>query len=90
MIRIGCVLLPAVSVGMFMVWEKPVALVFVGAVAQGLMLPFLGIAALYFRYQRTDAPLRPGNMWTCCLWLSALGMFAAGVFSVLKELGILK
>jgi manganese transport protein len=42
----ACILLPAASTVVFIVFGAPVSLVFVGALAQGLMLPFLGCAAL--------------------------------------------
>jgi manganese transport protein len=85
MVRFLVILLPALSVGLFLVWEKPVTLVFVGAVAQGMMLPFLAGAALYFRHRRTEAALRPGGLWTVCLWLAALSMIAAGLYQVVQE-----
>jgi hypothetical protein len=85
MVRFLVILLPALSGGLFLVWEKPVTLVFVGAVAQGIMLPFLAGAALYFRHRRTEAALRPGGLWTVCLWVAALSMIAAGLYQVLQE-----
>ena len=89
MIKVGCVLLPAISVLAFLTMGTPVKLVFIGAVAQGLMLPFLAIAALYFRFKQTDAPLRPGNAWTAMLWFAAVAMIAAGAYQCLSKLGIL-
>jgi Mn2+/Fe2+ NRAMP family transporter len=86
MVRLLVVLLPALSVVLFLLWEKPVTLVFVGAVAQGMMLPFLAGAALYFRHRRTETALRPGAWWTVCLWLAALSMIAAGVYQVAQEI----
>jgi hypothetical protein len=85
MVRLLVILLPALSVALFLLWEKPVSLVFVGAVGQGLMLPFLGGAALYFRYKRTEPALAPGWLWTFCLWIAALSMAAAGVYQVAQE-----
>jgi len=89
MIKVGCVLLPAISVLAFVTMGEPVKLVFIGAIAQGLMLPFLAIAALYFRHRRTDGELRPGKSWTVCLWIAAIGMIAAGVYQILGKLGLL-
>lgn len=88
MIKVGCVLLPAISVLAFVTMGEPVKLVFIGAIAQGLMLPFLAIAALYFRHRRTDSGLRPGGAWTICLWIAAVGMIAAGVYQILGKLGV--
>ncbi len=48
-----------------------------------LQLPFLGLAALYFRYRRTDPALRPGMVWSFCLWFAAVAMAAVGGYQVL-------
>lgn len=64
----------------------PVSLVTVGAVAQGIMLPFLGLAAVYFRHARVPAALRPGRAWTLFLWISFLAMTAVGVYQAGKTL----
>ena len=85
-VKLWVILLPVISVGLFMLWEKPVTLVFVGAVGQGIMLPFLAGAALYFRYRRTPPELQPGMLWTVCLWISALSMAAAGIYQVVDKL----
>ncbi len=89
-IKLWVIILPAISVLVFMLWEKPVTLVFVGAIGQGIMLPFLAGAALYFRYKRTPPELQPGMTWTVCLWVSALSMAAAGIWQVVSELSKLK
>ena len=85
-IRLACVGLLAIAVSLFCLWGTPVSLVFVGATAQGLMLPFLALAALYFRHRRTDEPLRPGLVWTIFLWLSALSMAAVGAYQVTEQI----
>jgi Mn2+/Fe2+ NRAMP family transporter len=84
-VKLWVCLLPAISVVLFMLWEKPVTLVFVGAVGQGIMLPFLAGAALYFRYKRTPPELQPGAVWTVCLWIAAVSMAAAGIYQVVSE-----
>ncbi len=85
-LRFACVLLPALSTAVFLVFGTPVTLVFVGAVAQGLMLPFLALAALHFRFRDTDPALRPGGLWTIGLLLSTLSMGAAGGYQVYEQL----
>lgn len=81
-----CVLLPCVSTGLFLIWEKPVSLVVIGAVAQGVMLPFLALAALYFRHRRIPPAATPGFAWTCCLWISVLATAAAGLYQAYDAL----
>ncbi|MDZ4402041.1 Nramp family divalent metal transporter [Prosthecobacter sp.] len=85
-VKVCVVLLPALSVGLYMLWEKPVTLVLIGAVSQGIMLPFLAGAALYFRHCRLDRALRPGFAWTLCLWIAALSMAAIGAYQVVQEI----
>ena len=62
------------------------SLVLLGGVAQALMLPFLSIAALYFRYKQTDEPLQPGTVWTVFLWISALAMSGVGLFQLYQKI----
>jgi manganese transport protein len=85
MVRAGCVLLPCAFATVYLLWGEPVSLVFVGALAQGLMLPFLAGAALYFHYRRADAGLRTGNVWAACLWFAGLAMAAVGSYKVVEE-----
>ena len=59
---------------------------FVGAVGQGLMLPFLAFAALYFHRFQTDPALRPGRLFTVWLVLASLAMAAAGLYQVAQQL----
>jgi hypothetical protein len=47
-LKYACVALPAAFTAVFILVGAPVSLVFIGAVGQGLMLPFLAGAALYY------------------------------------------
>jgi Mn2+/Fe2+ NRAMP family transporter len=82
MIQWLCVLVPAAWTLLYVVWGSPVTLVFVGAVAQGLMIPFLALAALWLNYRRADPALRTGNFWRACLWVAAIAMTAVGLYQV--------
>ena len=86
MVKVGCVLLPCAFAAVYLLVGEPVSLVFVGALAQGLMLPFLAFAALYFHYKRTDACLRPGRIWVAFLWFAGLAMASVGIYKVVEEL----
>jgi len=86
LVRVGCVLLPIAYTSVFLIFGAPVTLVFVGALAQGLMLPFLAWAALHFRFRQTEPALRPGTLWTVCLCLSAVAMAALGLYQVVQHL----
>jgi manganese transport protein len=70
-----------------LIWGSPVTLVFVGAVAQGLMIPFLALAALWLNLRRTDPALRTGNVWRAGLWIAAASMTAVGLYQVVTTVG---
>lgn len=56
----------------------PAALVLLSGVMQAIMLPMLSAAALFYRYRRIDARLKPGLLWDFGLWISSFGMLIAG------------
>ena len=89
LIRLASVGLPLAFTTVFLVFGAPVSLVFVGAIAQGLMLPFLALAALFFHFRKTQPGLRPGRLWTVLLCLSAVAMTAVGVYQVVTQIGAL-
>ena len=71
--------LPAVSVGAFaFVSGDPVLLVVVGGVAQSLLLPVLGVSALWLRFRLAPPELKPGTAWTAALLLSVAALAIAG------------
>lgn len=80
----ACVLLPFASGLAYLLWPRPVTLVLVGAVGQGLMLPLLAGAALYFRHRRLPPGLAPSPAWTAALWVSALLITAVGGYQLLR------
>jgi hypothetical protein len=84
--RVFCGALPLVSLLVFVWVRAPVQLVLAGGIAQALMLPVLGFAALWSRYRRTDAALTPGRLWDAMLWLSCAGFLVAGVWAVASHM----
>jgi manganese transport protein len=65
---------------------QPVTLVLIGGFAQALMLPFLGFAALYFRYRVIDPRLRPGRTWSVFAAISFVSFVVIGVYQFLDRL----
>jgi hypothetical protein len=55
-VRDASIGLSLASTAMFLLWSQPVTLVLIGATAQALMLPFLGVAAI--RFQRARGQMR--------------------------------
>jgi len=81
-VRVASVGLPIASAIVYFSWSRPVLLVLIGALGQGLMLPFLGGAAVYFHHRRLPASLKTGKAWTVALWISALAMIVVGAYQV--------
>jgi Mn2+/Fe2+ NRAMP family transporter len=90
-----CGFLPFTQLAVYMWSKDPVNLVIIAGLAQAFLLPLLGGAALYFRYQRCDPRIAPGKLWDAFLWVSVVGLVIAGTWSayseiakVLKALGV--
>ncbi len=81
-VRWLCGLVPVAWTILYVAWGSPVTLVIVGAVAQGLMIPFLALAALWLNHRQTDPALRTGLIWRVGLWISAACMVAVGGYQV--------
>ena len=89
MVRLASILLPVAFTSVFLVFGNPVSLVIVGAVGQGLMLPFLAFAALHFRFFQGVPGLGGSPVFTACLLLSAAAIAAAGVYQVAQQVAAL-
>lgn len=84
LIKYSCVTLAGLYFVIFTASREPVTLVKIGALAQALMLPFLGLAALYFLYRKTEQALRPGAVWIAFLWISCLLMALMGLYQLVQ------
>ncbi|TWU59172.1 manganese transport protein MntH [Rubripirellula tenax] len=73
---------PILCLMIYLVFPAPAQLVLLSGVAQGIMLPMLAGAALYFRYKRCPPSLTPGALWDFMLWLSAAAMLVTGLWTV--------
>jgi len=63
-------------------------MVLASGIAQAVMLPLLGVGALYFRYRRSVGQLKPSRIWDLLLWLSFGGFLITGVWSLYSQLGM--
>lgn len=80
------IVLPLISMGLWCSGINPVKLVLLSGLMQAIMLPMLGFAALWFRFTKTDEPIRPGRLWDGCLILSCIGLLIAGAWGVYSKL----
>ncbi|MEO0475249.1 MAG: transmembrane Mn(2+) transporter, partial [Planctomycetota bacterium] len=83
--RVFCIVLPLLFFASFAFIQAPKQLVLAGGFMGALMLPLLGVTALYGRYYRCDHRLRPSPIWDLFLWVSVLGLFLAGGWALFKK-----
>lgn len=76
---------PILCLGIYLYFPNPAQLVLISGIAQGVMLPMLAGAALYFRYRRMIDSLRPGAIWDTMLWISAAAMLVTGLWTVVNQ-----
>ena len=79
---------PLLAVLAYVFFKAPVAMVLASGIAQAVMLPLLGVGALYFRYRRSVGQLKPSRIWDLLLWLSFGGFLITGVWSLYSQLGM--
>jgi Mn2+/Fe2+ NRAMP family transporter len=84
--RVFCIVLPLLFFASFAYIQAPKQLVLAGGFMGALMLPLLGVTALYGRYYRCDSRLRPSPIWDAFLWLSVVGLFIAGGWAFFKKI----
>jgi manganese transport protein len=81
------VLLIAVPVTFYFLFESPVKMVVAGGIAQSLMLPVLAGAALYLRHRRLPPEVAPGPWTTAWLWIAGALILGVMVYYVALTLG---
>ena len=84
-----CVILPLISLAIYLTGTDPVTLVLTSGVMQSLMLPMLGIAALYFRHRRSDPRLERSPISTGLLWVSCSALLVAGAATAYGEIRVI-
>ena len=81
-IRRLSVVFPLLCWVIYVFFPQPAKLVLISGIAQGVMLPMLAVAALYFRYRKCVAGLQPGKWWDAMLWISGVAMLVTGTWTV--------
>jgi Mn2+/Fe2+ NRAMP family transporter len=84
--QLFCVLVPLASLTVYRFLPTPAKLILWSGVAQAIMLPMLGAAALFFRYRRCDTRTVPGRLWDVMLWISFAALLITGTFMALVKL----
>ncbi len=76
------VLLATVPAFLYWFFESPVQMVVAGGVAQALLLPLIGLAAVYLRHTHRPDDIRPSHGTTVALWIAAAVMSAFALYYV--------
>lgn len=79
-VRFFSVAFPILCFVIYTLFPKPVVLILLSGLMQAVLLPMLGMAALYFRYRTIDPALRPGKVWDFLLILSVIAFLIVGGF----------
>jgi Mn2+/Fe2+ NRAMP family transporter len=80
------ILLSVLPVCFYWFLRSPVQMVVAGGVAQAMMLPLIGSAAIYLRHRHLPQEIRPSVATTVMLWLSTLVMAAFALYYVAARL----
>ncbi|HET7217538.1 MAG TPA: Nramp family divalent metal transporter [Vicinamibacterales bacterium] len=80
------IVLSVVPVMFFWFLRSPVQMVVAGGVAQAMMLPLIGLAAIYLRHKHLPPSIHPTVATTVLLWFSTLVMLAFALYYVASRL----
>ncbi|HEY7184227.1 MAG TPA: Nramp family divalent metal transporter [Blastocatellia bacterium] len=64
------VLLTVVPVGLIFIFTDPVHMVRIGGIAQAMMLPVIGLGAVYLRHRHLPKDIQPSQWVTVGLWVA--------------------
>jgi Mn2+/Fe2+ NRAMP family transporter len=82
LIRMFCVLFPAVALLLYMIQRDPQLMVKLGGMAQAATLPMMAFATLYFRYFKLDRRLAPSKWSDLLLWIAAISILVVARYAV--------
>ena len=80
------IFLPIVCVTCYALFPKPVFLILISGSMQALMLPIVGFAVLYFRYNLSDSRLGSSKVWDFFLWASFLSFSVIGLYQLYSKI----
>ena len=64
-------LLTVIPACLYWIFREPVTMVFIGGMAQFLMMPIIGIGTVYLRHRHLPTSVAPSGMRTAFLWFSS-------------------
>jgi len=82
MVKLFCVIYPALSLGLYFLFREPQSLIKAGGIAQALMLPFIAGATIYLRQRDTDRRVGPSIYSDVLTWIAFVSITAVAVYSI--------
>jgi Mn2+/Fe2+ NRAMP family transporter len=64
--------LNVIGIALYFLFKNPVQMVVAGGIAQSLMLPVLGVGAVYLRHRRLPPEIAPSIVTTIFLWIATI------------------
>lgn len=80
------VLLTVVPVGLIFIFTDPVRMVRIGGIAQAMMLPVIGLGAVYLRHRHLPKDIQPSQWVTVGLWVAAAVIVWLMGYSVIEAI----
>jgi manganese transport protein len=77
---------PAAWCVLFIFIKLPVGMILIGGFMTSVLLMLVVTAAIYFRYWRLPAVLRPGAVYNVAFWLSAFAIVAIAIYGGIQAI----
>jgi len=78
--------LVVIPVSFYWFLRSPVQMVVAGGIAQAMMLPLIGVAAIYLRHRHVPATVQPSAATTIMLWISTAVMLGFALYYISSAL----
>lgn len=78
-------IIPIIWCVLFLKMKAPVAMVIIGGIGTSVMLLLVVYAAVYFRYRRLPAQLKPSKAYDIWLWLSVSAIVVLGIYGLYQQ-----
>jgi manganese transport protein len=78
--------LTVTPVALIFIFDKPVQLVRIGGIAQAMMLPIIGLGAIYLRHRHLPKDILPSRWVTVGLWVATVLIVWLMGYSVIQTI----
>jgi hypothetical protein len=85
MVKVFCVVYPAIALGLYYAFREPQGLIKAGGIAQALMLPFIAGATIYLRRRDADPRVGPSLLSDVLTWVAFLAISAVALYSTFDQ-----